>query len=82
MHFSACSDAAGLLLNWGAGAVQLVSEFFPEGIDPRIVVELVCPCGKEEGWAFYSAIFLTLPQISSSSCKETSHAGLEPTLMT
>lgn len=80
MHFSASYDAA-LLLDWGAGASQLASEFFLEGIDPCIVVEMECPCGKEEGWAFYSTIFLTLAQISSLSCKETSHVGLGPTLM-
>lgn len=45
MYFPIGFDAAGLMLDWGAGAPHLISGFFTKGIDPY-AVESVCPCGK------------------------------------
>lgn len=46
MHFPTGFDTADLMLDWGAGASQLTSGFFPKRIDPCIFVKLVCPSGE------------------------------------
>ena len=45
MYFPTGFDAAGLMLDWGAGAPQLASEFFTKRINP-CVVGLAGPHGK------------------------------------